>query len=173
MSTRRVSALVLVLAVLVTACSRDESAQEYFANLETVSGALNSELDDLEGAFNAGLLEINFSAPGAEQQLIDLFQTSIANTADAFADHVAGIDALEPPSNLEAPHEDAVRAGERVLDEYAQRADELAAIASLDDIDSYAEALSASGIRQRFVESCRELEAIAESESIEVDLGCS
>jgi hypothetical protein len=172
MSTRRAIALILATALLATACSADESAEEYFVNLQTVSGALDSTLDDLEGAFNAGLLEIDFSTPGSEQQLIDLFQTSITGTADAFSALVSGIDALQPPSDLEAPHGEAVRSGRRVLDEYDERAEELAAIASLDDIDSYAEAFSASGIRQRFAESCRELQAIADSESIPVDLAC-
>jgi hypothetical protein len=172
MSTRRAFLVALAVTLLATACSGSESAEEYFSSLETVSERLNSELDDLEGGFNAGLLEIDFSAQGSEEQLIDLFQTSITGTANAFADLVAGIESLEPPSDLEAPHSDAVRAGARVLEEYAERAGELTAIASLDDIDSYAEAFSASGVRPRFTESCRELQAIADSESVTVDLGC-
>jgi hypothetical protein len=172
MPTRHALLLTLALAVLATACSSDESAEEYFSRLETVSGTLNSELDDLEGAFNAGLLEIDFSLPGSEGQLVDLFQISITRTANAFADLVTGIQSLEPPSGLEAPHADAVRAGERVLEEYQQRVDELTNIASLDHIERYAEAFTASGVRQRFAESCRELQAIAEAESLTVDLGC-
>jgi hypothetical protein len=80
---------------------------------------------------------------------------------------------LEPPSELAAPHDEAVRAGERVLAEYRTRESELAGVATLSDVDAYAAEFSESGTRMRFAESCRELQAIADLESISADLRCS
>ena len=170
MITRGALSLALALMLTATGCSSGESAEAYFSSLETVAGTLASELDDLEGEFNAGLLGIDFSVPGSEEALIDVFQKAITGTADAFADFVAGIDLLEPPADLEAPHADALRAGLRVREEYSRRVEELTATASLDDIAGFAEAVSAA--RRRYTESCRELQTIAEAESIDVDLGC-
>ena len=172
MPTRPFVSVALALTLVTASCSSGPTAEEYFSSLATVSGTLDSELDDLEGGFNAGLLDINFESPEAEKQLIELFQTSITDTADAFSGLVAGIESLEPPSDLAGPHQDAVSAGQRVLAEYSDGAEELAAIESIADIDIYAEAFSASGVRERFAESCRELQGIADSKSIVTDLSC-
>jgi hypothetical protein len=83
------------------------------------------------------------------------------------------IQAIDPPPDLEAPHEEAVQAGERVVAEFDEQAQTLEAITTLSDIDAYAATLSDSQARSRFTESCRELQAIADSEDITVDLGCS
>jgi len=165
--------VAFALAVVASACSGGPSADEYFTNLEGVSSTLGSELDDLEGEFNAGLLDIDFASPGSERQLIDLFQASITRTTASFALLVTGIEELDPPSDLAAPHQEAIDAGQRVLAEYQERAEQLQTIDTLADIDAYAEAFSASGVRVRFTESCRELQAIADREGIDADLGCS
>lgn len=169
---RHACLVAFALITIASACAGGPSAEEYFTNLEGVSRALSSELDDLEGGFNAGLLDIDFDSPEAEQQLIELFQASINGSAASFVILVSEISELDPPSELTAPHAEAVEAGRRVLAEYEQRAGQLQEIATIADIDDYAEALSASGVRARFSESCRELQTIADRESIDADLGC-
>ncbi len=160
------------LITIASACAGGPSTEEYFRNLEEFSRAHNSELDDLEGEFNAGLLDIDFDSPAAEQQLIELFQASISGTAASFAVLIREISKLDPPSEVTAPHTEAVEAARWVLAEYDQRAEQLQAIATIADIDEYTEAFSGSGVRARFSESCRQLQAIADRESIDADLGC-
>ena len=172
MPTRPLLFMALTLATMAAACSSGPSTEEYLSGLASVNSTLDRELNDLEGKFNAGLLDINFESPEAEEQLIELFQTVITGTASAFSELVAGIESLEPPSELAALHEDALRAGQQVLDEYADRAEGLAAIVSITDIDSYAAAFSSTGVRERFAESCRELQRIADSKSIAANLSC-
>ena len=167
------SLIVLAIGLVGAACADGGSPEDYFAELETVTGTLDAELDDLEGAFNAGILDINFETADAEGALITLFQTSLTGTADSFARLVEGLGSVDPPPGVVDQHEDALQAGERVLAEYREREDQLASLDTLADIDDYAAAFSANGSRQRFTEACLELQTIADLENIDADLGCS
>jgi hypothetical protein len=168
---RSLSALTCVL--LVAACAGGGSPEEYFSELETVTATLDAELDDLEAAFNAGILDIDFETADAEGALITLFQSSLTGTAESFARLVAGLRGIDPPAGISDRHEEALAAGERVLAEYREREDQLASLDTLADIDAYAAAFSASGFRQRFTEACQELQAAADRDNIDADLGCS
>jgi len=165
----RAFAFVLLLA----ACAGDGSTDEYFAQLETVTGTLDAELDDLEGTFNAGILDINFESADAERALIALFQTSLTETAESFTRLVDGLRDIDPPPGVADPHADALQAGEQVLADYRARQDQLASLDTLADLDDYATALSAGGSRLRFTEACRELQTVADQDNIDADLGCS
>ena len=163
----------LTLVLVATACGGGASPDSYFTELEAVTATLDAELDDLEAAFNAGILDINFETADAEGELITLFQTSLTGTADSFARLVAGLSSIDPPSSITGPHEDALAAGQRVLTEYRSRQDELAALETLADVDAYAAAFSATDFRSRFTEACQELQTIADLDGIDADLGCS
>lgn len=161
-----------VLILVMTGCSGGDSAEDYFADLGEITAVLDAELDDIEGTFNAGLLDINFDSAGADEQFIDLFQASIGGVNAAFGQLVEGLQDLNPPFGLEAPHGRAVDAGLQVLADYESRADQLGAIATVADIDAYAESLSTSAARTRFVEACQELQATADRDGIQVGLNC-
>lgn len=158
--------------LLLVACSSGPTAEQYFADLEGITAQLDEDLDTVEGAFNAGLLDIDFEAPNAEENLIALFQTSIQDTASSFETAVERIEEVEPPSDIAAAHGDAVSAGRRVIDEYETRRAELDAIGELADIDAYAIALADSGVRARFTEACRELQSYADRAGVTARLGC-
>jgi len=164
---------VLAFVLLLAACAGGGSTEDYFAQLETVTGTLDAELDDLEGTFNAGILDINFETADAEGALIALFQTSLTETAESFTRLVDGLGDIDPPSPVADPHAEALEAGERVLAEYREREDQLASLDTLADLDDYAAALSAGGSRLRFTEACQELQTIADQDNIDADLGCT
>ena len=165
--------LVVVLTLVSGGCSgTSSSTQQYFADLATISTALSTELDDVEGAINAGLLDINFEAAGAEAQFIELFRTSILNVEASFQRLVTALQNLQPTGDLVGPHEQAVAAGLQVLADYQSEAGRLDAMASLADIDAYAETLSTADARRRFAESCLELQGIATNDDIDLDLNC-
>ena len=164
--------LVFVLVLVPAACAGSQSVEEYFGELESATTALDGELDTIEAEFNGGLLEIDFETTGAETALIDLFQESISSTAGSFQSLVAGLEELDPPDQVAASHADAVAAGRRVLASYEERTAELASIDELADIDAYAQSLADTGARGRFVEACRELQALADQAGVAVDLGC-
>lgn len=167
-----IAALAAFLVLLVVACSGGAGLEEYYADLEGLTAKLDDELDAVEAGFNAGLLEIDFESAGAEDQLIDLFRTSITATVSSFSTLVRGLESLAPPSEIEEIHGEAVAAGQRVLGAYEERADELAAISVLSDIDAYALSLAESGVRARFSEACRELQIYADEAEVRADLGC-
>jgi hypothetical protein len=164
---------VLTFVLLLAACAGSGSTEDYFAQLGTVTGTLDAELDDLEGTFNAGILEINFETADAEGDLIALFQTSLTETAESFTRLVDGLRDIDPPPGIADPHAEALQAGERVLAEYRGREDQLASLDTLADLDDYATALSAGGSRLRFTEACQELQTIADQDNIDADLGCT
>ena len=169
----RVPAILTSLVLAVAACSVGGAGlDEYYTELEELTSELDDELDTVEAGFNAGLLEINFESAGAEGELIELFQSSITATASSFSTLVTELERLNPPSDVSEIHEDVVAAGRRVLDAYEERADELAEISGLPDIDAYALSLSDSGVRARFTEACRELQIYADQAGIGADLGC-
>ena len=168
---RRPAVSLIASILVVAACAGGATPEDYFAALEDATNELDGRLDQVEARFNEGLLDIDFEAAGAEVDLVQLFRRSITSTAQSFATFLADMQAIDPPRGLEAPHQEAVRAGERVVAEFD--ADALEAISTLSDIDAYAGALSDSPAQSRFTESCRELQAIADSEGIAVDLGCS
>ena len=157
----------MVLTVVSGGCSgTSSSTQQYFADLATISTVLSTELDEVEGAFKAGLLE----AAGAEAQFIELFRTS--NVEASFQRLVTALQNLQPTGDLVGPHEQAVEADSQVLADYRSGAGRLDAMASLADIDAYAETLSTADARRRFAESCLELQGIATNDDIGVDLNC-
>lgn len=164
--------LMASVTILAAACSSGATAESYFADLERISTNLDAELDELEATFNAGLLELNFEQSDAEEELVDLFQESIGGIAASFGRLVDELSQLTPPSQLEDPHEDAVDAGLQVLDDYRADAAQLEAIVTLSDIGAYAEELSISEARNRFVKSCRVLQEIADRDEIGVRLNC-
>lgn len=169
----RRSSIVALILLLVAGCAPGASLAEYFAEVEALTSALEDELDEVEATVNQALLEIDFEAADAEDELVELFRSSIADTVDSFTGLVAGLGGLDPPSEVAARHREAVAAGERVLAEYRDSADQLAAISTISDIDAYAAQLSDSEVRGRFRESCRELQAIADREDVAADLMCS
>jgi len=169
---RRRVILMLVVGLMASACDGGGSTAEYFSELEAATGRLDTELDAVEAEFNAGLLDIDFQVASAEAQLIDLFQSSITRTADSFAVLVAELRVLEPPPEAADSHAATVEAGERVLSAYAERSEQLAAIIDLTGIDEYAQSIASAGVRARFLESCQELQVLADREEVSVDLGC-
>ena len=164
--------LAMLITLVSAACSTGDSAEQYFTDLAAISTTLDTQLDDVEGMFNAGLLDIDFETAAAEAQLIELFQTSISGVGDSFQRLVGGLPGLRPSDELEQLHDTAVSAGLQVLAEYESRADQLKAMATLADIDTYTEELSATAARSRFVEACVNLQEIATRERINVDLNC-
>ncbi|MDH3606757.1 MAG: hypothetical protein OER12_07160 [Acidimicrobiia bacterium] len=165
-------ALLVAAAIIVAACSAGSTADDYFADLAGATSSLDDALDEVEASFNAGLLDINFEANGADQQFIDLFQASIGAVNEAFAGFAQGLSDLDPPPELAAAHQEALDAGLSVVADYEARSDQLGSIATVADIDVYAEGLATSVARTRFVASCNELQEIADRDRIEVDLSC-
>lgn len=165
-------AILVAVAIIVAACSAGSTADDYFAELAGAASSLDDALDEVEATFNAGLLDINFEANGADQQFIDLFQASIGAVSEAFAGFSEDLSGLDPPNELAAAHQEALDAGLSVVADYAARNEQLGAIATVADIDVYAEGLATSVARTRFVASCNELQEIADRDRIEVNLSC-
>lgn len=165
-------ALLVSLAVLAAGCGKGSTLDGYFADLQAITTTHDAALGEIDGSFNAGLLDINFAADGADEQFIDLFRTSLSRINGSFTQLVEGLEGLKPPTELALPHQEAVEAAKQVLADYDSRAEQLSAIATVADIDAYAEGLTTSAARIRFVESCRDLQEIADRDQIDVNLNC-
>lgn len=169
-TTRTIVATMVML--VVASCSASTSSDDYVADLQSTLEAADGRLDEVEGAFNAGLLAIDFEAPGANGELIELFQASMEAVTDTFVDLVDDLSRLTPPGELDEHHGDTVEAGRRVVLDYQARASELAEIATIADIDAYAQALAASPARADFVAACEQLRQVADSAGVDVELSC-
>lgn len=156
------------MAAMIAACSGDSgdsmTIEEYFAELADLETRIEDRADQVEEPFS-----LDENAPFDERReayrsFRDEFRNLAADYGDEFAE-------LTPPDEVEAAHETYAAALNEFFDQYddllsrfveAETPDELADF-DADDFDAALEAFS---------EACFDLEEVAASHEIDVDLDC-
>lgn len=164
---RRLSVVVLAVAVLTAACGDDDATltvEEYFAQVE----AAGNEFAERGDAADAELTESEDPVADAKR-IIPEFE-------DILDDFVGVLEGITPPEEVAEAHDAAIEAGRDALDALRDAAD---AVADVDDLGGLVEffegpAMTAFGeAGQRFEESCTDLQDVASEKGLEVDLRCN
>ncbi len=140
---------------------------EYFSELETLSQAFATDLDTLDEEAGEA-----FEGTESDEDALELFVNFVDDMRSATDDFVGGIDDLNPPAAVEEAHDEAVTAGEEVVDMFEN------ALTVLDTADTFEEAtliLEGPGIvaaSDRFATACVALQGTADSNGLDIDMDC-
>jgi hypothetical protein len=158
-----IAATALMLAGFGLACNDDGSAltvEEYFEKV--------AELDDeMETKSNA--IDERLEALGDDEfeEARDLFEEQ----TDVFATFVDELDDLNPPSEVEDAHDDAVSGLRSFAESSRDGVDRLQDVDSFEEAAQIFEDVDRSGL-ERLDAACIKLEKVAADNDIETDLGC-
>ena len=159
----------LSLLVLVTAVSvRDgdePTFQEYFERLDEL-------LDDSQSRLAAADIPAEDESM-SEEETIEAVQAFFAAFPPVLRDLVDGLSDVIPTAETEDAHRELVLAGTASLMFYEDLASELAEADSPSERDEAIDVEAFRVVRDRFDQSCFSLQAIADTNAIDVDLGCA
>ena len=106
----RAAALLLATSVLSGACSSDSdplTLEEYFAELEAIDADADSEFEAMFANFPED--------PFADEADLEVFKDVVVGFPRIVGDLVDGVNALDPPSEVEDAHQALVDAGEDII----------------------------------------------------------
>ncbi len=167
----RLSALFLIAAALlalIAACGggggEELTLEEYFRRIQALSDEVDERFEPLVEALNR---EFDSEAEQIEANRV-FFNADIPILID-FGD---GLDDLDPPVEVEDPHEEAV-AGIAELVEFLQDfTDRLADVDSTSELEELLDDPELEAASGRFDQACFDLQDIADVNDIDMDLDC-
>ena len=157
-------AAVALLVAAFAACDGDGglTLEEYFQQLETLD-------QDAE----AGIEALGFPEEFAsEEERVLAIQDFFAASVPIIANFVDAIDDLDPPTEAEDAHNEAVDAGRDFVIEAEDLTNELADVESSSELEEVFDAPEYDAASDRFDQACFDLQDIADANSIDVDLTC-
>ena len=157
--------LLLALGALATACGdagEELTLEQYFQRLEAVTADGNDKFFALVTQFPQALED--------PAQTRDFF----AAAGVILRDGVDQLDDIDPPAEVEDPHNEFLDAGEGMADAIEDFADQLADVESAQELQEALEPLDAqlAPVERRLDAACLALEGIAADNGIAVDLDC-
>jgi hypothetical protein len=181
---------VAAIMLLVAACGGDSalSIEDYFAAVEAETARYDQATDDIANAFSTQLdtafEDFSAEATGADEATaaagletlttvaVNATRTSFELTAVELDQFISTMDALEPPDEVSAEHDEAVaalRASRAAIDPTIDAVNQIIALADLEPVlagSAFADS------RTRLEVSCIALEQAGNDNGVEVDLDC-
>jgi curved DNA-binding protein CbpA len=172
-------AIGAIIFVVVLAANGDDGGdsnggqpltlEEYFARIDEIFKAADKDTTDLQDTFDADLA----NAAGFDEE-VDLLQTFLDGTIEAFNTAVDDMQAITPPQGAQESHVAFVQAARdsvSAAQDLRNRLDEAQSKDDLDRILSDFESESSVTLR-RLDNACLGLQDIADTNGIDVDLLC-
>ncbi len=190
--TRRIEAthwvVLSALAVLLVACSGAPSPEDYFDGVAQETADYGEALDELRSGYASDLRDelssladrTDFTDTAAvDAYFVQAKEVAIVKTADLLTDAGASLrtlldafEALEPPEDLTAEHDDLIATGEALAASMPSSIETLRNLGSIEELQETFERTPYSVAAQRFAIACENLEDAARSRAIEVELVC-
>jgi hypothetical protein len=166
------AALLAVMAV-AAGCkgSGGLSLEDYLKRIEEADNQSSERYDALRDQLD---LLADQSAP--DQERIDAAQSAVPEFASILDDFLAALEALDPPSEVEKEHEEALAAGEATSELFDDVATQVGNAESLIELDQALQPLNGPAYiaaDERFTGSCLALQATADLNKIDVNLDCA
>lgn len=186
----RFTGVIVAIMLLAAACGGDSalSMEDYFAAVETETARYDQATDDIANAFSAQLdaafADYSAAATDADEATAaaglvalttvaaDATRTSFELTAVQLDQFITTMDALAPPDDVAAEHDEAVaalRASRAAIDPTIAAINQVTALADLEPVlagSAFADS------RVRLESSCTALEQAGRDNGVEVDLDC-
>ena len=170
----------MVLSLGLVACGDDDddnggngngggelTLAEYFSALEPLSQGYATDLETLDSD-----AEQEFEGTESDDEQIEVFVNFVEDTRSTTDDFVGDLDGLNAPAEVADAHSEAVSAGQELVEMYDN------AITVLDLSETFVDAtlvLEGPGFvdsQDRFAAACVDLQGIADSNALDVDLAC-
>jgi hypothetical protein len=163
--------LLAALAVVAVACGGREplSLEEYFQRLEEIRADAFQRMVALEEEFE----EVDSASTDEEQ--IDEVRRFLDGSASSLGALVDDLEGLDPPAEVEGPHDDLVQAeSDRVelIRDLADRLEDVESRSELEDVFDESEDDS-DEVEGRLDAACLALQDLADEKDIDVDLECA
>ncbi len=167
-----IAALLLAFGAIAAACGDDGNGgeltrEEYFERLETHG----QDYDDAGNALDEEM-EGKFDPAASEDEQVEVFRDFLDEALPLVSDFVNDLDDLDPPAAAADAHNDAVDAGQDLVEMFenvivvAEDADSFADVAALLEAPGFTEA------SDTFTNACLALEGVAAENDIDIDLRC-
>jgi hypothetical protein len=163
--------LLFAAGATAAACGGNDSEtptlEEYFQRLVAVYESFEEQGEALSDAFDERL---EFAE--SEEAELEAYGSFLHDGVEFFRDFLDEIGRLSPAAVAESAHEQFLEAGELMLDAFEESVDQATDAESVDDIATQLREETYVAAAERFSEACLALEALAEENRIDADLGC-
>lgn len=126
-----------------------------------------TQLDKHQDDFDAALAE----GPQEDPQTVDEAEEQFTAVTDTFADFANNLEDMDPPAEVADAHDATVAGLQDWVEVLNSAADDLASAETVDDALVLLNDLDATSL-DAALEGCRDLQQIANDNSIDVDLAC-
>lgn len=168
-----VGVLLLALSMVAGACGGGSGGsggggeltlEEYFQRLEVVASDYDQRGDALFESFGE-----EFDSEEEQIRATQEFWIEFLVLLEEFVGDLADVD---PPSEVEASHEESVDAGAQMLKAFREFVDGVTQAESLTELAEGFDDIELDAAGDRFEQACVELQGIADDNGIDVDLEC-
>jgi hypothetical protein len=164
--------LLAALALVATGCGDDDGGgeeltlSEYFLNVEEIRQDYQLDARDLQ-------LELEGVDQSDEDSALEGLRAYYEASQATFEGAIDQVEALDPPSEAEEPHDTFVEAGRQVVVETTAVYEDLQEAETVEEANELLEDTpDADGAAEAFNAACRDLQAVADREGIAAGLGC-
>jgi len=161
---------VMLLAGACGGGEEDLTLEEYFQRIDVLGDDTDDEIDRLNEEFEAAAEEAE-----TEEEVIEAFHDFFGPLTASFEDFVAELESIDPPSEVEDAHNEAVAVqaeGLELFEDLNERAQRVESASGMEEVVAELEGPVFTDISDRNEQACFGLEAIADANGIDVDLEC-
>ena len=161
-----IAVLLLALGTIAAACGDDDelTLEEYFQRVEGLSDEADERFEPLVEA-----LDQEFES---EADQVEATRAFFNADIPILRDFVDALDDLDPPTEVEDPHDEAVAGGAEMVEFLADFTDRFADVESTSELEELLDAPELEAASDRFDKACFALQDIADANGIVVDLEC-
>ena len=167
MIARRFALGTVVLAIVVAACGGGGlSLEEYFTKMDDLQSSFEQMSEDSQAQVQAALQDVT-----SNDEALVVFKEYLEENLAAIDEQLGRFEDLTPPGEAESEHEDLLEAGDAIRDALA---DVIGRYDEFDSVDEVAQSFDTNlgDAEQQGTDACNALQAVAEDNDIDVDLGC-
>ena len=170
----------MVLSLGLVACGDDDddnggngngggelTLAEYFSALEPLSQGYATDLETLDSD-----AEQEFEGTESDDEQIEVFVNFVEDTRSTTDDFVGDLDGLNAPVEVADAHSEAVTAGQELVEMYANAITVLDLSETVEDAQLVLTGPGFVDSQERFAAACVDLQGIADSNALDVDLAC-
>jgi len=161
-----IAALLLALGSIAAACGGDDelTLEEYFQRIDALFNEADERFQPLVEALDQEFY--------SEAEQIEATRAFFNADIPILRDFVDGLDDLDPPTEVEGPHEEAVAGGRELVEFLQGFTDRFADVESTSELEEILDDTELEAASDRFDDACLALQDIADANGIAVDLEC-
>ena len=163
---------IVLLGAIAAACGGGGDGEaltleEYFQQLDRLSQDADSQFESLQEE-----LDRAFATVESDEEFVEAYRDFFDGSQVVLAGFIEGFKRLTPPTAIEDAHREFTEASADVFEPLRSASDQLADVSSQAEMDQILGTFDTDPRFERFDKACLDLQAIADENSIAVDLNC-